>query len=140
MNARLTSIKKNVVRQFREGKWQNKASEYVNDTSKMNALLAALLVFFKRRSIAPMMKNAILLYYYVKDIVDGKYKYYSKGKMILVVAVLIYVVSPLDLIPDFITGLGLLDDMALVAYAMKTAEKELRNYFNWRKAYLNAKQ
>ena len=133
MNERLKNIKSEVVRHFREGKWQKEAAEYVADQKKMKTLLAAVLYFFKRRSLAPILKDVILLYYYVKDIVEGHYKGYNNGKLIFIVGVLLYVVSPLDVIPDFLTGVGLLDDAALITYALHLADKELQRYFSWRK-------
>ena len=75
----------------------------------------------------------ILLYYYVKDISCGLYKDYHYGKLVFIVAVLLYVVSPLDVIPDFLTGIGLLDDAALITYALHLADKELQRYFQWRR-------
>ncbi len=131
MNARLNNIKKEVIRQLHEGKWQKEAAEYVADNKKMKTLLAAVLYFFKKRSLGPVLKDVILLYYYVKDIVEGKYKAYNYKKLIMIVAVLLYVVSPLDLVPDFLAGLGLLDDVALITYALHLADKELHSYFSW---------
>ena len=49
-----------------------------------------------------------------------------KVKAILAFAI-VYLLSPLDLIPDWLTGLGLLDDLTivtlLVAWALKIAER-----------------
>lgn len=41
--------------------------------------------------------------------------FYLKAMMVGIVA---YVISPFDLLPDFIVGLGLVDDILLVAIAM----------------------
>jgi len=49
-----------------------------------------------------------------------------RAKAIIVFAIL-YLLSPFDLVPDWITGLGLLDDLTivslLVAWALRIAEK-----------------
>ncbi len=49
-----------------------------------------------------------------------------RAKAMIVFAIL-YLLSPLDLVPDWITGLGLLDDLTivslLVAWALRIAEK-----------------
>ena len=69
-----------------------------------------------------------------------RYVFFDYKKLILIVAVLLYVVSPLDLIPDFITGMGLLDDAALITYAIHLADKELQRYFTWRKSTNKSKE
>ena len=66
------------------------------------------------------------------DIVSGRYKGYNGRQLTLVVAVLLYVVSPLDLIPDFLAGIGFLDDAALVSYAIRLVDKELCRYLQWK--------
>ena len=48
--------------------------------------------------------------------------------MVFAVAALIYVVSPLDLVPDFLIGLGLLDDVAIVGWAMSRLKDEVDKY------------
>jgi uncharacterized membrane protein YkvA (DUF1232 family) len=49
-----------------------------------------------------------------------------RAKAIIAFAIL-YLLSPFDLVPDWITGLGLLDDLTivslLVAWALRIAEK-----------------
>ncbi len=49
-----------------------------------------------------------------------------RAKAMIAFAIL-YLLSPLDLVPDWITGLGLLDDLTivslLVAWALRIAEK-----------------
>jgi len=47
------------------------------------------------------------------------------------VAVLIYFLSPIDVIPDFIPVIGLLDDMALVAWFSSTLKDQLDKYAEW---------
>ena len=53
-----------------------------------------------------------------------------RAKAMIAVAI-VYLLSPLDLMPDWITGLGLLDDLTivslLVAWAVKTAEKHKKS-------------
>ena len=39
--------------------------------------------------------------------------------------IVLYVISPIDLIPDFIPGIGLLDDMVLVPLAIRFLLKRL---------------
>jgi len=49
------------------------------------------------------------------------------------VAVLIYFLSPIDVIPDFIPVIGLLDDVALVAWFTSTLKEQLDKFAEWEK-------
>ena len=51
----------------------------------------------------------------------------KETKIILIIA-LLYIVSPIDLIPDAIPFLGLLDDIVVAGYAMKKTAAELERY------------
>lgn len=48
------------------------------------------------------------------------------------VATLLYILSPLDAIPDFIPGVGLLDDAAVLAFAVKLIGHDLAKFVAWR--------
>ncbi len=64
---------------------------------------------------------------YLKDIFTGKYKEYSKGKLFLLIAMLLYLLSPIDLFPDFLLG-GLVDDAVIITWAMNAVKEELEQY------------
>lgn len=51
--------------------------------------------------------------------------------MMLVVAALLYFVSPIDAVPDFLVGIGLLDDAAVLAFLYKTIKEEIDHYMEW---------
>ncbi len=44
---------------------------------------------------------------------------------VLMLSVVAYVISPIDLLPDFLVGLGIVDDVLLVAIAMNWIVKKL---------------
>lgn len=69
----------------------------------------------------------------VKDYRKGEYKELSRNSIILVLISLVYLVSPIDIIPDFLIG-GFVDDAAVIAYVLKKITVELAAYKEWRKS------
>lgn len=130
---RLIETGRQLYKRFEQGRWFKEAQNYLNDRNKMYNLLGLVQHLFHNRALAPVIKDLLLLYYYVLDIVKGRYDSYSRAKLILIVALLIYIVSPLDFIPDWIPGAGFLDDAALLGYVVKLVDKELERYFKWSK-------
>lgn len=47
-------------------------------------------------------------------------------------AALLYVISPIDLIPDFIPFIGYLDDATVLAICLKLVHKEILLYKTWK--------
>jgi uncharacterized membrane protein YkvA (DUF1232 family) len=62
----------------------------------------------------------------------GEYRAISPKAILSVVAGLMYFISPLDAIPDWIPGLGMLDDIAVLAWVMKSLNTELDAFRAWR--------
>ena len=52
----------------------------------------------------------------VRAAITGEYTGISKGRLALMVAALAYIVSPLDLIPEFVMLAGLADDALVMAW------------------------
>ena len=67
---------------------------------------------------ARQLKGEVVALYYAARHPDTPW--YAKA---LVVAIVAYAVSPIDLIPDFIPVLGLLDDIILLPFAIALAVK-----------------
>lgn len=122
-----------VIRQFRNSAvWKEKARRLLEHPSKMLQVLKRLSLYTKKKGLSSVTDYVQTMYAYIKDIVEGRYKGYSKQHLLSVVAVVLYVVSPLDLIPDFIVSLGLLDDVTLIMWAVKELNEEFERYRKWR--------
>jgi uncharacterized membrane protein YkvA (DUF1232 family) len=74
-----------------------------------------------------------LLFSMVKDYVNGSYREVPWVTIAAVVGSLIYIFSPIDLIPDFIPILGLTDDAAVLALCLKGIATDLGKYQLWKK-------
>ncbi len=61
----------------------------------------------------------------------GEYRAVPKPTLLLIVAVLVYLVNPLDLLPDWIPGIGLLDDAFIVALAVGKTRGTLNDFMSW---------
>ncbi len=66
--------------------------------------------------------------------IQGHYRGVSPMTIVSGVAVLLYVVSPIDLIPDFIPILGFGDDLALIAWFVGRFRDEMAKFQAWEKA------
>jgi uncharacterized membrane protein YkvA (DUF1232 family) len=58
---------------------------------------------------------------------DPNFQIAKETKTVLIIA-LLYIISPIDLIPDAIPFLGLLDDVLVAGYALRQASVELERY------------
>ena len=74
------------------------------------------------------------LFRLIKMSASGEYTGVPGTTVAAAVAVLIYFLSPIDLIPDFIPVIGLLDDMALVAWFSTSIKHELDKFHEWESA------
>ena len=59
---------------------------------------------------------------------DGRYRGLSVQTLVAVVAALLYVVSPLDLLPDFIPWIGLFDDAVVLAWLLASLAKDMDRF------------
>ncbi len=67
----------------------------------------------------------------IKSSMSGEYTGVPSTTVLAAVAVLVYFLSPIDLIPDFIPVLGMLDDVALVAWFSTTLKGEMDKFNEW---------
>ena len=61
----------------------------------------------------------------VRNYVSGDYRQVETGTIVSGLGVLLYVLSPVDLVPDFIPVVGFLDDLALISWFVEKFQGEL---------------
>jgi uncharacterized membrane protein YkvA (DUF1232 family) len=62
----------------------------------------------------------------------GEYRQVSRPALLAAVAGLLYFLSPMDAIPDFIPGLGFVDDLAVLGWIVRKWSSELQAFRVWR--------
>jgi uncharacterized membrane protein YkvA (DUF1232 family) len=70
----------------------------------------------------------------IRSYVKKEYADIPIGSIVAIMSALIYFVSPIDLIPDFIPGIGYVDDALVIAACLKLVESDVEDYIKWRKA------
>ena len=84
----------------------------------------------------PKLKKAFgqakLMLDLVRDYAKGEYKEVPVWAITAAAVALLYVLNPVDVIPDVLIGVGFLDDAAVIAFCLKLVQTELDRYVEWR--------
>lgn len=109
-----------------------KAANLLLHREKLQDLLRkAVNVLRNEESLESVRAEALLLLDMVKDTVTHHYHYLGKRNAVLIVGALLYLVNPMDVIPDFIVGLGFTDDIGILTYVFHTLHTEIAKYRQW---------
>ena len=87
---------------------------------------------FRLGFLVRLFKDLKLLLPLIKEYWKGTYRDVSIKSIVIFLAALAYIISPMDLIPDYIIGLGQVDDAAILGLSLFFLEKELIKYEAWR--------
>ena len=80
--------------------------------------------FAKKHTSKPWYHDFKLLF----DMVTDKNYTLDKTTYLMIAGALAYVVFPIDIIPDFILGVGFLDDAFVLGIVMKKLSNEIEKY------------
>ncbi|MCM3663158.1 YkvA family protein [Mesobacillus subterraneus] len=118
-------------------KFEAKAKEYVNRPEKTDVLLkdASKKADDKKGSLSEIWDNLQLLFDLVGAWRRGEYRKIPTGSIVTIIAAIIYFVSPIDLVPDFLMGLGIIDDAAVIGFVLKQLTTDLEKFKSWKENY-----
>ncbi|MCH1627567.1 YkvA family protein [Fredinandcohnia quinoae] len=114
--------------------FMSKAVSYTKDKKKSKSLLqnAEKKASTNKNSLSGVWDKFQLLIAALKAWWSGEYRDIQPRSIIMITAALIYFVSPIDLIPDFLIGLGIVDDAAVLGYVFSQISKELDRFKKWK--------
>jgi uncharacterized membrane protein YkvA (DUF1232 family) len=85
----------------------------------------------KSNKFKQLFETGFTLVRLVRSYATGEYRQIQPGTIISGLAVLLYVLSPIDLVPDFIPVLGFLDDLSLVSWFIGKFHDEITRFRDW---------
>ncbi len=121
-------------------KAMSKASELLKSNPKLKNLVtrvSARLTDLNMENIrtSGFVNRARIFVRMVKAYAKGDYRDIQWQNMVLIVAALLYFITPVDLIPDFIPITGLVDDFAVMVWVYNRIQQEVDKFILWEKEY-----
>jgi uncharacterized membrane protein YkvA (DUF1232 family) len=98
----------------------------VGNEEKVEAKIARSGMLEKYSELGKLMLDML------KDYKNGVYRKVPWFTIGSIVFALIYVLNPFDIVPDFIPGLGYIDDLSVFTIALRFVETDLHNYLDWK--------
>lgn len=119
--------------QARFDKSKEKAKKILENRDKMDRFLERLEKKLKHIPVVGGILSEIpALIALVKAYVEKRYLEIPIGSIIAIVGALIYFLSPIDLFPDLLPAIGLVDDAAVLTLAFKLVHDDVKEYKAWR--------
>lgn len=117
--------------------FSKKAESVVSDENKLRSLVNRAKKWLEKGRAIPVIGDVIddlvTMIDLLSDYVEGTYRKIPLRILISIVATILYVLSPIDLIPDYIPVIGYLDDVAVITFVLGTgAAAELKKYKKWK--------
>lgn len=117
-------------------KYKEKATALLQDKKKVQELVKnsaekIKTVIEKNENLKEFVDQVGLMIRMIKAQFSGEYKDFPWKSTVMVAGALLYFLTPLDLIPDFIPGLGLTDDAALVYWVYQNIKEDIEKFRQW---------
>jgi len=79
-----------------------------------------------------LIRDVWLLCLMINDFLRGRYRRVPVRSLVMMTLALLYILFPLDILPDYLPGYGQIDDVFLAFICIFFMEKDLTAYNFWR--------
>ena len=87
---------------------------------------------FRYNILYRLLGDFNLLISLIKDYWSGKYRRIPYSSLAVILFMILYIINPFDLIPDYILGIGQIDDALILILCLYLLEKDLGKYREWK--------
>jgi uncharacterized membrane protein YkvA (DUF1232 family) len=115
-------------------KYLPRATAFIDDSKKAGWLLEKAIFKSKKSSFSAIrgLKNIKWMIMLFKDWLSGRYREISRATILSAAAAILYFVSPVDLVLDFIPFGGYIDDAAVIGFVFNKISDDVEKYRIWR--------
>jgi len=119
-------------------KSQSKASVILSDKTRASNTIKDALgkAVTNKGDLEGVWAKLVLLFAISKDYVNGDYTEIPKRSIIAILGGLVYFLSPIDVVPDFVPVLGFIDDIYILNLVYRQVLKDLEKYKTWKDAQI----
>jgi uncharacterized membrane protein YkvA (DUF1232 family) len=96
------------------------------DAHRKNEMLA------KKGFLGRLVQDFRLIGPFIKDYRSGAYPRFPLLSVFAIAFTIVYIVSPIDLIPDYLIGIGQIDDATVAGLCLYLVERDLKKYKEWK--------
>jgi uncharacterized membrane protein YkvA (DUF1232 family) len=110
------------------------AEDYAGDAKRLRKLVAdavGKVNVIPRGPFADTWPYLMAMIRVIRDYQRGEYRDMAAPKLLIIIAAIIYFVSPFDVIPDWIPILGHIDDAFVISLALKSVRADLDTFMAW---------
>ncbi len=113
---------------------KKRAEETLKDKGKAKKLVEDALEKARENKgpFAELLDDIILMFSMAADYVKGNYRNVPIATIVAIIAGAIYLLTPIDVIPDFIPFVGYLDDAFVLGIVIRQARSDLDKYRIWK--------
>lgn len=120
--------KEEAEKYFRDFKYQSYSED---NMKKVIDNEAKIMDKMKGSNLLDFIKPAKTFFRMLKAYFTGRYKEVPVATIVSIIMTLLYVFSPVDLIPDFIPVVGLLDDAAVMGACVASFGSAIKKFEEW---------
>ena len=112
---------------------QSQAESAARDKNKTKQLLqdAVNKAYRNRKQLKAVWEDLMAVCRMLKAWSKGDYQSLPWKTIVLSLATIIYFLNPFDMAPDFIPGVGYLDDAVVLGFVVNSIKKELDKFLRW---------
>lgn len=115
---------------------KNRAEDYLKDPEKSKRLLDEAMKKARNKEkvngpLADLWENLKTVFRLLQAYFSKQYTTIPWGSVVLIVASVIYFVSPLDLMPDWFPLAGFVDDAAVLMFVLAQIRTDLNRFLEW---------
>lgn len=117
-------------------KYSEKAVSVLKDNKRVQTLLASSKsklqsIIDNNQKLKEFTEKVSLMIRMLKAQFNGQYHGFPWKSLVMIAGALIYFITPIDLIPDFIPALGLTDDATIVYWIYQSLQEDVDKFKAW---------
>ncbi len=115
------------------GRYEKRAQEILSDLEKTADVVeqASAKARAKAGSLRSIWGDLQALLRLLRAWANRSYTRVPWGAVVMALAAVLYLLNPLDLAPDFIPLVGYVDDATVIAFVIRSIQKELDKFREW---------